>query len=225
MITAKAITKEYRTPILTSAEADFPLGEVTFLMGANGSGKTTFFKCLLGLESYSGSFSFDGQQFSTIQNEVFSIFDDTPLYPNLDGYANVEMLTNQRMSKDALADAWQLGLGWPGPEILKRPAKTYSSGQRKRLMLAAAVLCNPRYIILDEVASGLDLESMDAAVTMIQKLKPSSVIIASGHQFDFYSRIVDRVVVLRAGILKEIEEYDSGDASALERIYRSNAIA
>lgn len=223
MIIARDVCKSYKTAVLSSASSEFPAGQVTFLMGANGAGKTTFFKCLLDLEKCRGTFDFDGLTFAQVRNQVFAVFDDAPLYPRLNGYANVEMLLNSRISKNDLNDAWKLGTKRSSVDLLKKPVRTYSSGQRKRLQLAAAILCRPRYLILDEVASGLDLETMDAAIRMIRSLKSESVIIASGHQFDFYARVVDRVVLLRNGHMEDIEGDGDRNASQLERIYRAHA--
>lgn len=222
MISAKDIGKSYGTPVLTMASCVFRSDQVTFLMGANGAGKTTFFKCLLELEKHDGSFDFDGQPHAMVRQEVFTAFDDSPLYPRLNGYANVELLLGGRIARRDVDDAWKLGDLRASVALLRKPVRAYSNGQRKRLYLAAAVLSRPKYLILDEVASGLDLETMDAAVRAINLLRPGAVIIASGHQFDFYTRIVDRVVLLDNGHIKEVDWHGDLGASGLERIYRTH---
>lgn len=221
MIVGRKISKSYKTPVLKSVDLSCQTGMATFLMGGNGAGKTTLFKCLLGLEPFQGSFSFDGLPIAQMREKVFAIFDDDPLYPSLNGYCNVEMLLNSRIRNDVVEAAWRFGARQSSVDLLKRPVRTYSSGQRKRLQLSAAIICKPTYLILDEVASGLDVETMDAAIRMILALKSEATIIASGHQFDFYARFIDRQVMLKDGRLIEIEGDEEIDAEFLERTYRS----
>ncbi len=224
MITANAITKAYRRPVLQDVTVAFPSGQVTFLMGANGAGKTTFFKCLLGLESHGGVFEFDGRRLADVRHQVLVAFDDSPVYPRLDGYANASLLLQRAVSRTELDAAWRLGDRRAPVDLLRRPVRTYSNGQRKRLYLAMAALAQPRYMVLDEVASGLDLETMDAAVRAVRSLAPRSTIIASGHQFDFYSRIVDRVVLLAGGTMEEVTIDGDITLERLERLYRAHTV-
>jgi ABC-2 type transport system ATP-binding protein len=218
LITVESVSKSYHKPVLVKASHEFASGAVTFLMGANGGGKTTLFKCMLGLESYSGTVLFDGLPLQEVRDSVVPVFDDAPFYPHLSGKRNLELLLGRSLSALDVREAWTLG-GDVDPSLLVKPVRGYSSGQRKRLAVSLALLSEARYLVMDEVASGLDLPTMDAVVATIKKLTPRATVVVSGHQFDFYSRIVDHVVALRGGALETVEISDRS-AGSLESTYR-----
>jgi len=219
VISIESLSKHYHEPVLVEATHIFPSGSVTFVMGPNGAGKTTLFKCLLGLEGYSGTILFDGLPLRSVRHDVVPILDDTPFYPALSGRRNLDLLLGRRVDPQEADHAWGLG-GRVDPRLLDRPVKGYSSGERKRLAICMALVSKARYLLMDEVASGLDLFTMDAVVAAIQLLAPDTTVVASGHQFDFYARVVDHVVALTDGTLRSVD-LDDTSAVSLEATFRS----
>jgi ABC-2 type transport system ATP-binding protein len=218
VISVKGLTKSYHTPVLDGVTFDFESRAVTFVVGPNGAGKTTLFKCILGLEGFGGEVLFDGRPLSEVREHVVSVFDDAPFYPHLSGSRNLRLLLGERFDTDAAARAMAMG-GNEAHRLLERPVGRYSNGQRKRLAVCHAVLAHPRYLLMDEVAGGLDLESMDAVSDMVRTAASSATVVVSGHQFEFYSRILDRVAALDHGRLEPVEIHDRS-AHALESTYR-----
>lgn len=217
MISVDGISKTYATSLLRDARYAFPSSSVTLLMGANGTGKTTLLKCILGLEDYRGTIEFDGQPLSAVRSQIIAVFDDTPFYTHLNGRRNLELLLERGVGMDEAAAAF----GGPrSVPLLRQRVATYSSGQRKRLGLAYARLARPRYLLLDEVANGLDFESMLEVAEVIRELAADTTVLLTGHQFDFYARVIDRVVVLRHGKLEAVE-LDEFCSASLESVYGS----
>lgn len=218
MISIEAVSKSYRAPVLIEATHTFPSGSVSFVMGPNGAGKTTLFKCLLGLERYSGSILFDGRPSEAVRHDIIPVLDDAPFYPHLSGRRNLDLLLGRRVERREADHAWGLG-GHVDARLLDRRVKGYSSGERKRLAVSLALVSRARYLLMDEIASGLDLFTMDAVVASIRQLSPEATVVVSGHQFDFYSRIVDHVVTLTDGKLRTVN-VDDISAASLEAILR-----
>lgn len=221
MITVRSVAKRYDRVVLDGVDCHFPERNVTFLMGGNGAGKTTLFKCLLGLEACEGEVRFDGRPVEQVRGELAALFEDTPFYDRLSGWRNLQLLADgprfSRQEVDRL-------LGVPFEPLLDRPVRTYSSGQRKRLAMAMVQLMRPRYVLLDEVASGLDVPAMDMVTGTIRHLARSATVIATGHQFDFYAPLIDRVLVLDGGRIEEVT-WHGGNGEQLEAVYRRYAMA
>lgn len=96
MIHVKGLTKTYRhQPVFEDLHIQIKHQKINFIMGKNGSGKTTFMKCLLQLEHYEGEILYNHQPIDRVRNEIQVMFDDTPLYLNLNGYQNIRLLLNR----------------------------------------------------------------------------------------------------------------------------------
>ena len=213
MIEISNLTKHYPTEqVLNDVTLQMPDNHIYFLMGRNGSGKTTFIKCLLDLERYVGNISFSGNNFYRIRSEVFSIFDDIPIYSDLNGYQNIWIMLEELVPFEK---SKIINLGLLSDKKLKEVAKNYSLGERKKLALAAAILRKPRYLVIDEISNGLDIETMEILQERLLELKLNSIIIATGHHFEFYESIADKLLVLRDKNIVYVEQYMKGD----ERLY------
>ncbi|MFE2289757.1 ATP-binding cassette domain-containing protein [Streptomyces sp. NPDC059452] len=216
MITIKSLTKAYGDhTVLDGASADFQKGRVSYLLGPNGAGKTTLFKCLLGLEAHSGTVEFSGRRLADVRERVFPIFDDCPLYPHLSGFENLRLLTGHTVDWD---DVRAVADGALDRASLRKPARALSYGQRKKLYTVGLLIVRPAYIILDELANGLDYDSLQWLRTSIEQLKQTGVVVASGHQFDFYDKVADDVFAVSEKRLSRID-FNHGDGDNLEAAY------
>lgn len=175
-----------------------------FILGRNGSGKTTLLKCLLGLENYNGTIKhpYSGQQ------GIFPIFDDIPLYLNLNGYDNLRMFTGKTYNKERIDTLQSLPR-----HLLKKKTQYYSLGEKKKLLMMVAMLKQPSCLVMDEIANGLDQESLEWLLSCIGELKKSCLIIATGHYFEFYEKILDALIVLGD---KNILQLECGKESLYE---------
>lgn len=216
MIAIRSLTKFYgRQRVLENVSAEFHAGRVTYLLGGNGVGKTTLFKCLTGLESYAGTVEFDGRPLSLVREHVVAAFDDCALYPHLSGLENLRLLTGKPVSWEgvrAVAD------GVLDRTVLDKPARALSYGQRKKVHTVGLILNCPSYVFLDELANGLDYDSLQWLEAVIRELKQGCVVVASGHQFDFYDRVADDVFAVSENGLKNLE-FQSAAGDRLEDLY------
>ncbi len=213
--------KQYKKKVLYEAtDLEIPGNSISFLMGKNGCGKTTLLKCLAGLEAYEGEILFDGQPLSAVREKCLVIWDDSPCYANLNGLQNLVMLSEGRKSKDEILAAAERYLEYP---VLKRKVRSYSYGQKKKLMLALADLLEPEYLIMDEISNGLDVDMMDELAEHLLEMKAHSTILLTGHQFSFYEKVAEHIFLKRKQKVVYIAP-EIRAARSLEELYHDKTI-
>jgi len=171
-------------------------GKITYMLGPNGCGKTTLINLMLGLlENNSGSILYDGKPIAAVRDRIAIVFDEPPVYPNLSGYDNL-ILLSQRMKRDSKDDSLFKILNLD-KRLLGKKAKTLSLGQRHRLAIAAAILREPSYLILDEPAIGLDSESWDCVKGLLIELgQQGKTVMVTGHNYDLMENFVDNIIII-----------------------------
>lgn len=197
VIDAQDITRQYGTRIiLDELTWSFPTGLRTYIQAPNGTGKTTLFKCLLGLESCGGNVLFDGRPLDAVRQAVGVVFDEPVVYPRLTGARNLTLLGGAAPDGEVLT-ALELG-----PGLLARRVAGYSAGERKRLALGVCLASRPDYVLLDEVDAGLDEAMRHQVAELIQQLSWRPTVILAGHNPRFYELVADEMVSLSDGRLR-----------------------
>ncbi len=210
MIKIDDLTKSYGSKsVFNRLNMNIEKNKVTFQMGENGAGNTTHLKCLLKLEPFEGGILYDGEPLEAVRSKVHVIYDDSPFYDHLSGYQNIKLLINKPAGKEELE---QLSQKFLGRELLKKKVKTYSYGQKKKLALMIAALNKPSFLFLDEISNGLDYRSMMELQELINDWSSRMTIVAAGHQFEFYSSIVDQLYVLKDGSAIHIDNFKTNGA-------------
>lgn len=205
MLSIFKLSKNYgNKTILKNVTIVFPDKKINFILGRNGVGKTTLYKCILGLESYDGVIETD--------DRIYCIYDEQPFYLNLSGLDNIELYK----SMYNITDVFTMDNSFLDVELLKRKVKHYSYGQRKKLALLLADIIHPRIILLDEASNGLDYETIKYLKSRLMKWKENLTVLVTGHQLDFYNTVVDNVYVMKEGDLVEVGNLSE---STLEDIY------
>ncbi len=178
-------------------------GEVYGLLGPNGAGKTTTLRMLLGLvRPTSGSaLVLDAPPGSTAAlARTGALVEEPALYPFLSGRDTLRVLGRYRGIGRARVDE---ALDLVG--LLPRAAdhvRTYSLGMRQRLGVAAALLADPRLLILDEPTNGLDPKGMARMRELIRELGAGDrTVVLSSHLLTEVEQVCDRVGVIRDGRL------------------------
>ena len=202
------ITKKYGTgsPVISDFNHTFSAGTATGLMGPNGSGKTTLLR-MLSVTSFptSGSISFAGQSIHQAPyaylKHVGIVHDESSLPEYLSA---VELLEYALRSRDK----WQPD----SPEVIAEVFDTlmlderrtnfigtYSSGMLKKTQIAMAIVAQPEVLLMDEPLRGLDVESLEATVSMFNQLKNAGcLMIIASHRKDMLSAICDNFIDLGA---------------------------
>jgi len=212
VIRTRALTKRYG-PLHAVDAIDLEVGEgdVYGFLGANGSGKTTTVRMLLGLVlPTSGVAEVLGESMPaarrTVLPQVGALVEGPGAYPHLSGRANLTLLdasgarpsraTNRRNRvAEVLA---QVGLD-PSD---RRPTRTYSLGMRQRLGLAAALMRRPRLLILDEPTNGLDPQGIQEIRRLLLELnRGGTTVFLSSHLLPEVEQLCTRVGVLDRGRL------------------------
>ena len=210
-VTTTGLTKRFGSVhAVESLDLDVREGDIYGFLGANGSGKTTTVRMLLGLVlATSGSIEVLGGEMprsaATVLPQIGALVEGPAAYGHLSGRVNLELFeamgAGSRRSgragriSDVLA---QVGLG----DIDKRPVKAYSLGMRQRLGLAGALLRKPRLLILDEPTNGLDPQGIREIRELLLHLHASgTTIFLSSHLLAEVEQLCTRVGVLDRGRL------------------------
>jgi ABC-2 type transport system ATP-binding protein len=204
-ITVERLTKRYgETLAVDDLSFTVQAGCVTGFLGPNGAGKSTTLRALLGLvRPTSGRALVMGRQFHELKDPVHAVgaaLDAHDVHPGRSGRGHLRTiaaaagLPNSRV--DEVLDMVEL------TPARDRRVKGYSMGMRQRLALAAALLGDPRILMLDEPANGLDPQGMrwlrDILVTLAGE---GRAVLISSHVLSEVEQTVDSVVVIGAGRL------------------------
>lgn len=179
-------------------------GEVYGFLGANGAGKSTTIRMLLGLITpSSGAIRLFGQDLRHGQpsRRLGSLVDGGAFYPFLSGRRNLEVLAKtQGLSPDRI-DPLLAQVGLEGTS--KRKVKGYSTGMRQRLGVAAALLNDPDLVILDEPANGLDAAGIQEMRALIRSLAEDQgkTVFLSSHLLNEVQQVCDRIGIIDRGVL------------------------
>ncbi|MGA7452631.1 MAG: ABC transporter ATP-binding protein [Rhodoplanes sp.] len=199
--------------------------QICGLIGPNGAGKTTLFNCLSRLYTpHDGTIVFDGHEIlSMAANEVAAIgigrtFQNLALFNTMTVKENVLTGAHCLMRSNFLTDALRLPFvsseerkyAQVAEELIAFlelepvrdvPVSQLSFGTRKRVEMARALASNPKLLLLDEPAAGLNHEEVDKLMTLIQSLKDLfrlSVLLVE-HHMNLVMRVSDKVVALDFG--------------------------
>jgi ABC-2 type transport system ATP-binding protein len=220
VIRTRALTKRYGDlRAVDAVNLEVSAGDVYGFLGANGSGKTTTVRMLLGLVlPTSGEAEVLGRPMPTARRSVLphigSLVESPAAYPHLSGSANLALLDatgsdrsrgQERRARIGTA-LEQVGLN-PAD---RRPVRTYSQGMRQRLGLAAALMRRPSLLILDEPTNGLDPHGTQEIRRLLLELNAEgTTIFLSSHLLAEIEQMCTRVGVLRRGQLILQEQLDS----------------
>jgi len=214
MIATRALTKRYgRVTAVDAMDLEVRAGDRYGLLGPNGSGKTTLVRLLLGLVyATSGEISVLDQpvpaRLSAILPQVGALVEAPAAYGHLSGRANLGLLDaagpgpsggpGPRRTRRARIEEALERVGLSG--IDRRPVKAYSLGMRQRLGLAAALLRQPRLLVLDEPTNGLDPQGIREIRDLLLELNAAgTTLFLSSHLLTEVEQVCTDVLILNHG--------------------------
>ena len=193
MIKIKELSKLFgNKEVLKNLSMEFSKGNVFGIVGENGAGKTTLFRCIAGLESYSGEIISDVMP---LKNHLGLLLTEPFFFTMMTGREYIRLLCNARGKTNVDIDNKNI-FDLP----LEQYASTYSTGMKKKLAITAILLQENEYFILDEPFNGVDIQSNIILTEIILKLKElNKIVIISSHIFSTLSDTCDEIHLLRKG--------------------------
>ncbi len=189
-IQVRELKKNYGSHIVLKG-LDFQIekGEIFALLGINGAGKTTVLECIEGLRPYdSGTITVNGKMGIQLQS--------SSLPAHIRPMEAVKLFAKWNSAAIDYAMLNALGI----KEMEKKQYTQLSTGQKRRLHLALALISSPNIIFLDEPTAGLDVEGRLSPHKQIRKLKPQGkTIILASHDMAEVETLCDRIAILNNG--------------------------
>jgi polar amino acid transport system ATP-binding protein len=217
MLRADAVRKSFgANEVLKGISLDVAEGEVVCLIGASGSGKSTFLRCLNLLEQVDdGDIWLDDREITDpridadeVRRQVGIVFQAYNLFPHLSVEQNIMLGPVKSAGRDRAA------VRAHAHELLERVglgdrAQAYpdalSGGQQQRVALVRAIAMQPRLLLLDEITSALDPMLVGEVLDVIRDLRRDGMtIVMATHEMSFAREVADRVVFMCEGRVEEI---------------------
>ena len=224
-ISIKNISKSYdNINALFNISLEFNKGEIIGLIGENGAGKTTLLKiisCLLSqsdgkvfidkldteyneynIKSKIGYLAEDNQFYEEMKVKEYLIF-TSKLY----GLKSFKKQINEYQKLTEITD------------LSFRKISELSKGQKQRVGLCSCLLHEPKILILDEPTTGLDPKQLIHFRDLIKKISKNKIIIFSTHIINEVSKVCNRIVILKNGIVKK--DVSINESDNIEKIFES----
>jgi ABC-2 type transport system ATP-binding protein len=203
VISAENLTKKYGDLVAVDhVSFDIPVGAITGFVGPNGAGKTTTIRMLLGLVKPSAGnariLEHAISEPETYLPYVGAMIEGPAFYPALSGRENLRVLARLGDFPYQRVEELLTLVGLADRATSK--FKTYSLGMKQRLGIAAALLPNPKVLILDEPVNGLDPAGIHEVRNLLRTLADSGIsIFVSSHILSELEVIADHLVVVDHG--------------------------
>jgi ABC-2 type transport system ATP-binding protein len=208
MLEVKGLSKRYRgLPALDDVSFSIEAGEIVGYVGPNGSGKSTTVKIVTGLlEPSEGKVIFEGHNIRDHMTSYRAAFGYVPeeahVYTHLSGLEYLQLVGRLRNLSETLIElkANRL-LSLLGLESWRHsPISLYSKGMKQRVLIAAALLHDPRLLIFDEPLSGLDVVSARLFKDLLLQLAENGKsILYISHVLEVVELVCHRVIVIAKG--------------------------
>lgn len=214
VLTVEHLTKKIgNKTILKDISLNLKRGQIVGLVGANGAGKTSLMKVILGYSIYQEG------NFKVIENKhkksnVGALIENPGIYPFMSGYDNLKLLNETKNTQDIDTIVSQLKMD----EYIHNKAKTYSLGMKQKLGIAIAFLNQPQLIILDEPMNGLDPRAVrDVRELIVKKAEEGITFLISSHILSELVKITNSILIINKGKIvtetteEELNQYKDND--------------
>lgn len=197
--------------ILSNITLSIYPGEITAILGPSGSGKSTLLKTIISINKpSSGIIKCNGslmeENIDGFRKELGYVPQDDIIHRDLSVFQNFYYASRLRLppslSEEAVNAKIGIFLNLLGLEERKHlKVKKLSGGQRKRVNIGIELIADPKYLLLDEPASGLDPATEEDLLTLLNELKKENkTIMLTTHSME-YLNLVDRLLIMKDGYL------------------------
>jgi ABC-2 type transport system ATP-binding protein len=226
--TTNLIKKFGSNTVINCSNMNVSRGSIYGFLGANGAGKTTIFKLIIGLlKPTLGTIEILGEDITKSNNNILrkvgALIEVPIFYEHLSAMENLEIHLNYMGVREGINSSEALhmvGL----KDVGNKPVSKFSLGMRQRLAIARAIIHNPEILILDEPLNGLDpigIKEMRELFLNLTQNKEMTILLSS-HILSELQYIVDTVGVIVNGTIVEevkLEEINSKYNKSLEEYF------
>ena len=216
LIKVENLVKSFgKIEVLKGINSEIKRGEVVVIIGASGSGKSTFLRCLNLLEyPTDGSIYFNDVNITDPETDINihrqkmgMVFQQFNLFPHMTILKNMT-IAPIKLLKMSKADAEAKAMALLEKVGLADRADAYpsqlSGGQKQRVAIVRALCMDPEVMLFDEPTSALDPEMVGEVLTVIKDLAASGMTMAIvTHEMGFAREVADRIIFIDEGIIAE----------------------
>ena len=210
LLEASGVDAGYGTmQVLWGVNLDVRPGETVLLLGANGAGKTTFLKSLVGLvEARHGSIKLGGEDVTRMRSSDrmrlgMTYMSELAVFPDLSIEENIRVGAQALGHADPTARVEELYDVFPALRGKRRaPASSLSGGQRKMLGIAKALAAEPRLLVMDEPSAGLSPLFVKEVIRILSDLRGRGLALLIAEQNIGFLEVATRVFVLEGGRIR-----------------------
>ena len=238
-LSIRGLKKSYGdAEILKGVNLDVRQGEVVVILGPTGSGKSTFLRCINGLEEIQGGeVRLDGETISGLKNSALPavrqklgmVFQSYDLFPHMNILDNITLAptkVQKRSRKEAEAEARELLSRVNLADKEKAYPRMLSGGQKQRVAIVRALAMHPELMLFDEVTAALDPEMVREVLDVIMELSEQGLtMLIVTHEMSFARAVADRIVFMDGGHIVETgtpEEFFTAPKTERARTFLNN---
>ncbi|HEY4049959.1 MAG TPA: ABC transporter ATP-binding protein [Acidobacteriaceae bacterium] len=208
MLEIRNLSKRYRgIPAIENVSFRLAAGEIVGYLGPNGSGKSTTVKIITGmLQPNEGYVLFEGRDIrknlAAFRSNLGLVPEEAHVYTHLSGLEYLQLVGRLRGMREKLIE-------WKATSLLRllmleswrySPISSYSKGMKQRVLIAAALMHDPKLMVFDEPLSGLDVVSSRLFKHVIEELAAQGkAILYISHVLETVEQVCNRVIVISKG--------------------------
>lgn len=212
-IRVNEVSKAYQKNVLENLSFDVYESEFLSILGESGCGKTTLFRCLIGIEEFDkGEVFLDNINITNkpaSERKMGIVFQNLALFPNMNVYNNIAYpLKVKKYPKDVIANLVKEMLEVTGliEHQLKYPHEL-SGGQKQRVAIARTLVLRPEIILFDEPMSALDVSTKNVLRDFLKEIqaKFGITMIYITHDQEEAFALSDRIMIMNEGKIEQID--------------------
>ena len=220
------------TLVLSNISFTIEEGDILGIIGPNGAGKTTLFSCMLGLrDDYTGTIKILGEEIKKKKSKVFKSIGYIPQKNTVDQNfpATVEEIVSLGINVTGKTSKEKIALALETVDLLAQKDRRIgelSGGQQQRVLIAKAMVNGPKLLILDEPATGIDLEMQNKFYSLLKKLNQENkiTIIWASHDLDAVNRLATNVACINRSMFFHGKAYEFFENPDLLKAYSESSM-